>query len=76
MVNGLLQMENVWNLLHKCKDKSKDIGFNIDLPISNKFYVLEPYNCCVNHNIVKFIGISSKQYKTGKERVIKNFFNC
>lgn len=55
-------------LIHKCKDNSKDIGFNIDLPISNKIYVLEPYNCCVNHNIIKFIGISSKQYKTDKER--------
>lgn len=64
--------EKCMELIHKCKDNSKDnckdIGFNIDLPISNKFYVLESYNCCVNHNIIKFIGISSKQYKTDKER--------
>lgn len=55
-------------IIHKYKDKSKDIGFNIDLPISNKFYVLEPYDCCVNHSIVKLIRISSKQCKTDKER--------
>ena len=61
-------MELIHKSKNKIKDNCKDIGFNIDLPISNKFYVLEPYSCCVNHGIVKFIGISSKQCKTDKER--------